>query len=304
MRTSIIIRAYNEEKHIGRLLEEIRKQKASFEYELILVDSGSTDNTIAIALNFGVKVVSITPDKFSFGYSLNRGLEVSGGEFCVFISAHSYPADEFWLDNLISPFDDQTIALVFGKQRGDHTTRFSEHQIFARWFPDGGGGKQDSPFCNNANAAIRKSVWKQFQYNELLTGLEDIDWTKGAISRGYAVCYASDAVVIHLHNENALQIFRRYEREAIAMKAIYPEESFSLLDFIKLAVLNALSDYIHALHDGTFFKNILGIPAMRFPQFWGTYKGYNYKKPISNELRQKFYYPRSTLFFNSRKKTR
>ena len=55
---SIVIRAYNEEKHIGRLLEGIRQQTIK-DVEVILVDSGSTDSTVAIAESYGAKIVRI-----------------------------------------------------------------------------------------------------------------------------------------------------------------------------------------------------------------------------------------------------
>lgn len=175
---SIIIRTFNEEKHIGKLLEETNKQSISSDiFEIILVDSGSTDSTVEIAKRFNVVLVQISPEDFSFGYSLNRGIEKSNGELCVFTSAHCYPVNEYWLENLISPFKDDKIALVYGKQRGNNSTRFSEHQVFAKWFPENSMKYQDHPFCNNANAAIRKSIWKGNKYNERLTGLEDIPET-------------------------------------------------------------------------------------------------------------------------------
>jgi len=301
-KASIVIRAYNEEKHIGELLQGIRNQKASFEYEVILVDSGSTDNTVDIAQEYGIEIVHISPSEFSFGYSLNKGIEKANGDYCVFISAHCYPFNEHWLENLILPFADKSVAIVYGKQRGNHITKYSEQQIFKKWFPESDSGKQSSPFCNNANAAIRKVLWEKDRYNETLTGLEDIDWAKNIISQGYSIFYASEAVVIHVHNETFLQLYRRYEREAIAMRSIYPQETFTFIDLIKLCTLNTLSDYIHALQDSVLMKNLLSIPVMRLFQFWGTYRGYNFRKPILSDLRQRFYYPRRTNIFYSRKR--
>lgn len=296
---SIIIRAYNEEKHIERLLEGIKGQKASFRFETVVVDSGSTDRTLEIARDYGTRIVTVTPDEFSFGYSLNMGIEAAGGESCVFISAHCYPADENWLEQLIAPFSDSTIALVYGKQRGNHTTKYPEHQIFAKWYPET-GGKQRDPFCNNASAAIRKSLWREHRYDESLTGLEDIAWAKHVISKGYSLYYAAAACVIHVHDETYAQIYRRYEREAIAMKAIYSHESFSLFEFLKLFILNTLSDYGHAAHDRVLTKNFFVIPTMRFMQFLGTYRGYNYKKPITSRLKQHLYYPSRPDVFKKR----
>src|SRR5207244_6851237 len=133
---SIIVRTFNEARHIRRCLEGILSQRVSFPFEIILVDSGSTDGTLDVVEKFDVKVVKINPEEFTFGRSLNRGIEQASGEFCVMISAHGYPANESWLENLLHPFGNDKVALVYGKQRGNHVTRYSEQQIFERWFPD------------------------------------------------------------------------------------------------------------------------------------------------------------------------
>ncbi|MCC6259280.1 MAG: glycosyltransferase, partial [Anaerolineales bacterium] len=73
MNCSLIIRAYNEEKHLGRLLAGI-KQQTLRDVEIILVDSGSTDATVSIAESFGAKVVKIASAEFTFGRSLNYGI--------------------------------------------------------------------------------------------------------------------------------------------------------------------------------------------------------------------------------------
>jgi len=118
---SIVVRAYNEEKHIGRLLTGISQQSHK-EVEVILVDSGSTDATIAIASaadwHFPVRVFQIEPEKFSFGRSLNQGVDQSRGDIIVIASAHVYPVYPDWLERLLSPFEDKDIALTYGKQRG------------------------------------------------------------------------------------------------------------------------------------------------------------------------------------------
>ena len=83
---SVVIRAYNEEVHIGRLLKGISEQDYPG-VETILVDSGSTDRTVQIAEEYGVKIVHISPEEFTFGRSLNRGIQAAQGEFDVIVSA-------------------------------------------------------------------------------------------------------------------------------------------------------------------------------------------------------------------------
>lgn len=291
-KVSVVIRCFNEEKHIGKLLTGILDQSLK-EAEIVVVDSGSTDATVAIASQFRIKLVSIKPEEFSFGYSLNQGCAMATGEFIVIASAHVYPVYEDWLQSLIAPFQDAKVALTYGKQRGNDLTRFSEHQIFARWFPETAAKQNSHPFCNNANAAIRRALWAQQQYDETLTGLEDLDWAKRILTAGYSIQYVPQAEVIHVHEETPQKILNRYRREAIALKNIFPEQHFGLLDFMRLSVTNILSDYFHALRDGVFWRNFVEIPRFRLMQFWGTYRGFRLSGPVGSDLRETFYYPRS-----------
>lgn len=287
---SIVIRCYNEEQHIGRLLTGIIQQTVQ-DVEIVVVDSGSTDATVSIASRYPVQVVSITPEEFSFGRSLNLGCREANGEFIAIASAHVYPVYRDWLEKLLAPFVEPQIALVYGKQRGDETTKYSEHQIFARWFPDGSNLRQDHPFCNNANAAIRRSVWEQLPYDEALTGLEDLLWANRAMALGHGIGYAADAEIVHVHSETPRRICNRYRREAIAMKRIFPHERFTPWDFARLLVANAVSDYYRAYQDKVLCANLSSIFGFRLMQFWGTYRGYAQQRSVSAQLRKTFYYP-------------
>lgn len=290
MNCSIVIRAYNESQHLPRLLEGIHRQTVG-NVEIILVDSGSTDDTVGIAESFGARVVRIPSAEFTFGRSLNFGVRAATRELVVVASAHIYPVYPDWLERLLSPFEDQRIALVYGKQRGMGTSKFSEHQIFRQWFPDVDVLGQESPFCNNANAAIRRSLWEQNPYDETLTGLEDLAWARWAQRAGYTIAYAAHAEIIHLHNETPRGVFNRYRREAMAFKRIFPESHFNAYDFARLTVTNILSDLSHAARQRVFWKSFLSIFWFRFNQFWGTYQGYRQSGPITQQLRQTFYYP-------------
>lgn len=287
---SIIIRCYNEEKQIGKFLEGIKHQ-ALQDLEIILVDSGSTDATLAIASRYPVKIISINKDDFSFGYSLNVGCEAAKGKYLVIASAHVYPVYHDWLEKLISPFEDEKVALVYGKQRGNETTNFSEHQVFAKWFPDQSDLKQGHPFCNNANAAIRRIVWERFSYDETLTGLEDLAWAKQALAAGYRIAYEANAVIIHVHDESPPKLFNRYRREAIALKATFPQEHFNLFDFVTMYFQNVINDLVHARQSCVLWGNIGNIFTFRLMQFWGTYRGFSQHGLVTQQLKQKFYYP-------------
>ena len=301
MTCSIIIRAYNEEKHLGRLLEGISQQTIK-DVEVILVDSGSTDSTVSIAEAYGAKVVHIRPEEFTFGRSLNLGAKSATRELIVIASAHVYPVYPDWLETLLHPFENDKVALTYGKQRGPDSAKFSEQQIFHQWYPDKSNLNQSTAFCNNANAAIRKSVWRQNPYDETLTGLEDLAWAEWAKSQGYVIAYAAEAEIIHVHNETPRGVLNRYRREGMAFKRIHPESHFSVYDFIRLTTTNIISDLWHALREHELLKNFASIFWFRFMQFHGTRMGYRDSGLVTPQLRETFYYARERKPEDGRKR--
>lgn len=288
---SIVIRAFNEEKHIGRLLAGIMEQTIE-DPEIILVDSGSTDATLSIARRFPVQVVHIHPSDFTFGRALNMGCEQASREVIVIASAHVYPVYPDWLELLLRAFDDPGIALAYGKQRGNETSKFSEHQLFAKLYPNPSNEKQTHPLCNNANAAIRRRLWQERRYDETLSGLEDLEWATWALNQGYHLAYVSGAEVVHVHDETPRQVYNRYRREAIALHRMRPQEHFSLVDFVRLYVFNVASDLWHAIREGRFLATWGEILWFRMVQFWGTYSGFRHRGPLGRQLKRDFYYPR------------
>ncbi len=290
MKCSIVIRAYNESQHLGRLLQGIGSQRLQ-DVEVIVVDSGSTDATVQIAQSHGARLVHVRADEFTFGRSLNLGIEAATSELIVIASAHVYPVYPDWLERLLSPFEAPSVAVVYGKQRGTERSRYSERRIFQQWFPDTDIRNQPSPFCNNANAAIRRSLWQQHPYDEMLTGLEDIAWAKWAQSQGKEVAYAAHAEIVHIHEETPEGVYDRYRREAMAFKRIFPESHFSIYDCFRLGFMNAKNDVLQAASEHMLWPHIASILWFRGAQFWGTYQGYRNSSAVTQELRQRFYYP-------------
>ncbi|KAF0111863.1 MAG: putative glycosyltransferase [Chloroflexi bacterium] len=288
---SIIIRAYNEEKHIRRLLTGISEQTLK-NVQIILVDSGSTDHTIEETNGFQVELVKIQPHEFTFGRSLNLGIAHARADLVVIASAHVYPVYPDWLETLLEPFKDSQVALTYGKQRGSESTHFSESQYFHHLFPDHSTNHQAYPFCNNANAAIRRSLWEDHSYDELLPGLEDLAWGKWVQELGLHVNYVAEAEIIHIHNESTSGIFNRFRREGMAFKQIYQNEKFTKRDLVKLFVQNVISDWRAAIEAKKFSRNIFKIVRFRWSQFSGTYQGYKQSGPLTWQLKNAFYYPR------------
>jgi rhamnosyltransferase len=288
---SVIIRSFNEEKHIGKLLEGIRKQSVFHQLEIIVVDSGSTDSTVEIARQYDAKIVTIKSEEFSFGRALNKGCAAATGKYLLFASAHVYPLYTDWIEKLLAAFKDDKVALVYGRQVGNEASKYSEQQLFKKWFPDFSNYDQVITFCNNANCMVRSELWETQRYDELVTGLEDLDWAKKIKSRGYKIAYEASAAIVHVHEETPARIKNRYRREAMALKVIYPGERFSFFTFLRLTVGNIFSDVFHAVHDRKLTGNIFSIIVFRYMQFWGTYLGYSDNHQINETLRNRLYYP-------------
>ena len=287
---SIVVRSYNEERFIHRLFVGLRLQTRK-DFEVILVDSGSTDSTVEIAKSFGARVIHLPSAEFSFGRSLNVGCAAANGETLVFASAHVYPARVDWLERLIEPFEDERVGLVYGKQRGNEITKFSERQIFVKWFPEASMPNQASYFCNNANCAVRRDLWRHQPYDETLTGLEDLAWAKNMQRRGARVAYASEAEVVHVHDETWDRVRNRYRREAMALRVIEPTLQFGFGDFVRLTAANIVSDFREAQRQGLLGRELAGIALFRLNQFWGTYLGHRLHTSVTAEIRDRFYFP-------------
>ena len=99
---SIVVRTLNEAKFLPECLKKIEQQNYLGPVEVVLVDSGSTDDTVKIATDFGAKIVHISKAEFTFGRSLNFGCSASSGEILVLLSAHCIPDNENWLQDLVN----------------------------------------------------------------------------------------------------------------------------------------------------------------------------------------------------------
>jgi rhamnosyltransferase len=289
-RASIVIRCHNEAEHIGKLLAELKRQTFT-DHEIVVVDSGSDDGTLDIVSNEDLILEHIRKEDFSFGRSLNVGCRAASGEILVFISAHCYPEHEDWLANLVSGFEDDKVAVVYGKQRGIPESHFSERQIFRSWFPDVSVPRQEGPFSNNANAAIRRDLWEKHPYDETLTGLEDVAWAQEVMRDGWWVSYRADAGVVHVHHETSGQTRNRYRREAITFQKVFPGEHFNIWDFLRLSSRNVIADSRAAFGEGAGLASLWPIVRFRLSQFAGTYQGFHMRRPPSSDLKKRFYYP-------------
>ena len=293
MKVSIVIRTYNEQRYLPDLLEAINNQVfPNFGHETVIVDSGSTDKTLDIARQFECRIVHIRREEFSYGRSLNMGCDAASGEVLVFISGHCIPTHSQWLASLISPLGKEEIVYTYGAQAGNSCTKFSEQQHFAKYFPSRSKLPQEGFFCNNANAALLKTVWKENYFDENLTGLEDMHLSKRLLSQGLKIGYVAEAQVLHIHEESWSQVKRRFEREAIALQHVMPEVHISFRDFLRYFFNGVLLDVGIAPKKFGFGSRLKEIVLYRLMQFWGAYRGNHIHRVLSKKQKEEYFYPK------------
>ncbi len=228
-KAGIVIRTFNEEAMLGRTLEAIAAQSER-SFEVILVDSGSTDRTLEIARTFpGIRIIQIPKAEFTYGRALNVGIAACspGVEYAVLLSAHAVPCHGNWLESLLSPMDKNPgIVGVYGKQipHAEHihgpVMRNLAHEIYPWCYGEEYIESNQSVFFSNVNAAIRKNWWDEFPYEETLPFCEDWAWCKVVQQAKGWTAYEPAAAVFHSHEESVWSYFNRFKNHARAEKLL------------------------------------------------------------------------------------
>jgi rhamnosyltransferase len=205
---SVIVRSKNEEMWIGDCLSAIQKQ-SYVNKEVILVDNESTDKTVEKALEYDITLVKIK--KFMPGLAINMGIRASSGDIIVCISAHCIPTSDVWLENLIAPLCNPTVAGVYGRQLPMNFTSALDKRDLAIVFGLDRRIQEKDGFFHNANSAIRRKDWDLFPFDETATNIEDRLWGNQMISQGRQLCYEPSAMVFHHHGIHQGQSEKRAE---------------------------------------------------------------------------------------------
>ena len=286
---SVVVRTLNESRFLDQLLDGIASQSMKAD-EILVVDSGSTDETVSIATSRGCRVFEIEPKRFTYGRSLNLGFAEAKGDIVVVVSAHVYPVHTDFLQQLTSPFQHEDVAMVYGRQVGDDSSKFSEKLLLEGWFPGESEPWQTYPFANNANSAVRRVAWEQFKFDESLPALEDIEFAKRAQSRGWRVAYAPNAEVVHVHEEVWTQVKRRYQREASALAQIFPSVKFGVARGATFFLRNLFTDLTRASREKELKGNFTSVVLFRFWQMAGFLSGFRKHPEEVRKLMHRYFY--------------
>ncbi len=212
---SIFIPVKNAASTIAKCIDGIKKQTLFKQTEVIIIDSGSTDNTIEILENYKfIRLYKIPPEDFSHGGTRNYGVSLAKGEFVVMTVQDAYPATDDWLEIMIKHFEDKKVVAVVGQQVTPHDKNKNPHQwyrpvskarIIETYFEQPNsyiklsGQEQDRAiFYDDVNTMYRKSTLLKLPFEEVMFG-EDMLWIKNATEKGFKTIYDANSSVFHYH---------------------------------------------------------------------------------------------------------
>lgn len=207
---TILLLTKNAGPELELLFERCRGQRVDVPWEMIVVDSGSTDGTVERVKTWGVRLVEIPPGEFGHGRTRNYAARLADAAYVVYLTQDAIPADETWLAELLRPFADPQVAGVYGRQipkenahpfeRFFLATTYHERREVRRSSPGGSGRwRVRDGFFSNVSSAIRREVLLRVPFDETLVMSEDQQWARDAIAAGNCVVYQPTSVVRHSH---------------------------------------------------------------------------------------------------------
>jgi rhamnosyltransferase len=216
---SILLLTKNGRRDLERVLPAIFSQNFSAPFEVIAVDSGSTDGTPDLLGRFPVRIEQIPSHEFHHARTRNHAASLSSGRILLFLSQDAIPASTNWLATMLSNFDDPQVAAVYGRQfpkPGSSSERqdaldavYGKNKIVKDPAHRNGMGYHFYHF-SDVNAAIRRSVWETERFPEDLRVFEDLGIAKRILDRGWKIVYEPKAAVYHSHTHSTVALFQRY----------------------------------------------------------------------------------------------
>jgi len=296
IRVSILIPSLNGGLVFEECLEALFAQETEHRYEVIVMDSGSTDGTVERLKGLPLRLYRIKPGEFNHGETRNKGMGLARGEFVVLMTQDAVPMGKGWLDALIRPFlADPLVAGVYARQQPRETAHLLTKRDLNKWLT-GSPERRVSYirdrreydrmrpmeryfFCNfdDVCSAVRVSVWKKIPYVRT-DFAEDLEWSKKALEAGFKIVYEPAATVIHSHRRPLGYEFKRTRlchrrlNEIFAIRTV-PTRS-ALARYIMKSTARDIA-YIWREEPSLFKKLLytLKVPFSAFIKVYAQYRG-------------------------------
>ena len=218
MKISLIIPTYNAEPYLHNLLKKLQKQTVSF--ELLIIDSSSTDKTVEIANQYTKHVVSIPTAEFDHGGTRTKAAKIVSGEVIVFLTQDALPCDSDTIENFLKVFDNPTVGAAYGRQIpyeesslfGKHLRYFNYPEVsHIRTLEDKDKYGIKTAFLSDSFAAYRRDSLEKIGWfkDNLIVGEDSYAGAKMILSE-YTLAYCAEAKVYHSHSYTLLEEFKRY----------------------------------------------------------------------------------------------
>ncbi len=251
---SIVILAKNEERNIRKCLKNLFAQRF-FDFEVILIDSGSTDNTLKIASEFPIRTERIKQKDFHHSQTRNLGISLCKGEYIVFLTADAYPLDSNWLEELLKPFKNKSIGATFSRQIPKNDTNPVERAFIARTYPEFRKEKSETLLENenpdnfvvlsDVSSAYRRKLVK---FNPLIEFCEDQEMGLRILKAGYGIAYVPTSLVCHSHNYSIIGLAKRYSTVGKA-SSVFSEKGFNPTKSMKFTIKLFASTLSYVIRD-------------------------------------------------------
>jgi rhamnosyltransferase len=218
---SIIMRSFNEGWALKDTLPALKAQEYK-NWELIVIDSGSTDGSVDLICKAQPKhFIQIKPHEYNPSRVMNHGMQLAQSEFGIFLNADATPQGSNWLRPLVQGLQDPQTAAVFGRQipRPDCQAVFAHD--YERCFGDNRESAKWDHFFSMVSSGLRKDIWSKRGFLEKMQYSEDDEYTRWCRAQGYKVVYRPDTVVMHSHNYTPAQAYKRIYGEAKALAAVW-----------------------------------------------------------------------------------
>jgi rhamnosyltransferase len=211
---SVIVPVKDAGDDLTRMLAALARQDVP--HELVVVDSGSKDDSVARARAAGARVLEIPPRTFGHGRTRNMAAEGATGDLLCFLTQDAAPV-EGWLRAIVDAFAaDRRIGAVFGPHlpHPDSTPMVAREleTFFHAFSPDGGTvvhGSDGPPFLSNVNAAYRRSCWRSIRFRDVAYA-EDQAFGADLLAAGWLKAYVPAAGVLHAHDYGPIDAARRW----------------------------------------------------------------------------------------------